>query len=102
MYHFLLLTIQCGVFLLFDVLSDNIDSGTAAKHQSDVSCMQTYLERQPPDAADFVCVGCGCENNADMVGAINMIQGQDMPSSPEHFPKSAPRFSDKKCDKTKN
>jgi len=31
-----------------------------------------------------------------------MIQGQGMPGSPEHFPKSATRFSDEKCDKTKN
>ena len=44
----------------------------AAIHQSNLSVLRPCVERQRQTQAKFECVECGFEENADLVGAINI------------------------------
>ncbi len=46
---------------------------SAAKQQSDLPLLWSYLKRKSPNASTFECVECGYTENADVVGAMNVL-----------------------------
>jgi putative transposase len=47
---------------------------TTAQHQSNLPLLCPCIERQRQTQAKFLCVACGYENHADVVGAINVLE----------------------------